>query len=198
MYGEGNAVATPRSSCCTRVSDGSLLGCRPSRRHDERGAALVEFALILPLLMSLVLGMVTGGAAYNTKLSMTSAVREGTRFGATLPNGTLDWANKVRSRVQELSGGDLAATNANAQVCVELVRKETSGETIVKASPPACSIPSTKSPKPDTPSSLTFPQCVVKVWSLRTGDKLQAMFFSIDLDLKANSVSLFEENTCSA
>ncbi len=36
--------------------------CRP---RDERGAALVEFALLLPLLMCLLLGTVTGGIAYN-------------------------------------------------------------------------------------------------------------------------------------
>ena len=33
----------------------------------ERGAALVEFALILPVFMMLVLGMFSGGIAYNHK-----------------------------------------------------------------------------------------------------------------------------------
>src|SRR5438105_9682196 len=48
------------------------------RRHikNESGAALVEFALILPVFMMLVLGTFTGGLAYSTKQEITSAARE--------------------------------------------------------------------------------------------------------------------------
>lgn len=53
------------------------------RRHDrERGAALVEFALILPILVMFVFGIVEFGRFYNARIQLTSAVREGARAAA--------------------------------------------------------------------------------------------------------------------
>jgi Flp pilus assembly protein TadG len=37
-----------------------------SRSRTERGAALVEFAIILPVFMIIVLGMFSGAVAYNS------------------------------------------------------------------------------------------------------------------------------------
>ena len=50
----------------------------PTRRTggNERGAALVEFALVLPLLMVTSSADRHGGMAYNRKLALTGAVRE--------------------------------------------------------------------------------------------------------------------------
>ena len=49
---------------------------RPDR---ERGAAAVEFAIILPLLVMLVFGIIEFGRGYNAKIELTGAVREGAR-----------------------------------------------------------------------------------------------------------------------
>ncbi|RKO25566.1 pilus assembly protein [Pseudarthrobacter phenanthrenivorans] len=49
---------------------------------SERGAAAVEFAIILPVLLTLVLGIMEFGRAYNTQLSLTHAAREGVRVMA--------------------------------------------------------------------------------------------------------------------
>lgn len=49
---------------------------------SERGAAAVEFAIILPVLLMLVLGIMEFGRAYNTQLSLTNAAREGVRVMA--------------------------------------------------------------------------------------------------------------------
>ena len=51
----------------------SLARCR-------RGQALVEFALVLPLLMLLILGIVEFGRAWNAKQILTDAAREGARL----------------------------------------------------------------------------------------------------------------------
>ena len=48
-------------------------------RRDERGQATVEFALILPLLLTLVLGVIEFGRAWNLAQVATDAVRESTR-----------------------------------------------------------------------------------------------------------------------
>ena len=53
-------------------------GCRT--RRTERGAAAVEMALVAPLLLALVFGIISFGTAYNTKISLTAGVREGARL----------------------------------------------------------------------------------------------------------------------
>lgn len=51
-------------------------------RDKERGAAAVEFALVLPVLLLLVLGMLEFSRAYNVQISLTNAAREGARVMA--------------------------------------------------------------------------------------------------------------------
>jgi Flp pilus assembly protein TadG len=48
-------------------------------RTDERGQALVEFALILPIILLLVVGMLEFARAWNLHQVMTDAAREGAR-----------------------------------------------------------------------------------------------------------------------
>jgi len=50
-----------------------------SRRLDRSGQALVEFALVLPLVLLLVVGMLEFARAWNLHQTMTDAVREGAR-----------------------------------------------------------------------------------------------------------------------
>lgn len=47
--------------------------------RSEQGAAAVEFALVLPLLILLVFGIVEFGRGYNAKVTLTHAAREGAR-----------------------------------------------------------------------------------------------------------------------
>lgn len=51
-------------------------------RRDERGAAVVEFAIVLPVLVMLIFGIIEFGRGYNAKIELTSAVREGARAAA--------------------------------------------------------------------------------------------------------------------
>jgi Flp pilus assembly protein TadG len=73
-------------------------------RRDERGQATVEFALILPLLLTLVLGVIEFGRAWNLAQVATDAVRESTRrcvlaeIGA--PKYTAAWVDvDIRNRM---------------------------------------------------------------------------------------------------
>ena len=50
-------------------------------RHD-RGAAAVEFALLLPLLLLLVFGLIDFGRALYAQVTLTQAAREGARLAA--------------------------------------------------------------------------------------------------------------------
>lgn len=51
-------------------------------RASERGAVAVEFALLAPVLIMILLGIMEFGRAYNTQLTLTSAAREGVRVMA--------------------------------------------------------------------------------------------------------------------
>lgn len=59
-----------------------------TQRHDtERGAGVVEFALILPLLLMLVFGVVQFGLLFNRQQALHASAREGARIAA-LPSAT--------------------------------------------------------------------------------------------------------------
>src|SRR3954468_4974371 len=55
-----------------------------TRKHDERGAAMVEFALILPLLVLLTFGIIEFAIAFNTDSNINQAGRAGGRTAAIL------------------------------------------------------------------------------------------------------------------
>ena len=57
------------------------------RARDESGAAIIEFALVAPLLLILVWGIIETGRAFYTINSMASAVRDGARYGAACDLG---------------------------------------------------------------------------------------------------------------
>jgi Flp pilus assembly protein TadG len=61
---------------------------RPGR--GEEGAAAVEFALLLPLLVLLVFGIIHFGLAFNSRIQATNAAREGARLAVI---GIDDWSN---------------------------------------------------------------------------------------------------------
>lgn len=144
----------------------------------EQGSALVELALVLPIVMALLLGVVTGGISYNRKISMTNAVREATRFGATLDD-TNSWGPSVAARVKDLAPSELETT----QICVELVRAPS---TVLHSEPTSC--PFAGKPADPTDSS---GKCLVKVWVQRQS-KLEAFFYSKTLTLTAAAVNRFE------
>jgi Flp pilus assembly protein TadG len=57
----------------------------PIRRrvcNEERGAALVEFALVLPLLLVVIAGIVDFGFAFQRSEILANAAREGARLGS--------------------------------------------------------------------------------------------------------------------
>jgi len=76
------------------------------RRHriikSEKGASAVEFAIILPILIILVFGIVEFGIAYNNYIALTHAAREGARLAAVIKYEDFD-ADEFDEIVRESS-----------------------------------------------------------------------------------------------
>lgn len=56
------------------------------RTHQERGAVAVEFALLMPVLILVLLGTMEFGRAFNAQASLAYAAREGARVMAITKN----------------------------------------------------------------------------------------------------------------
>jgi len=55
-------------------------------RASERGATAVEFAILVPVLVTLLLGIMEFSRAYNVQASLSAAAREGVRVMAISNN----------------------------------------------------------------------------------------------------------------
>jgi Flp pilus assembly protein TadG len=85
---------------CTARSAG-----RAARRPDETGAVLLEFAIILPLLVTLTFGIVEFSSAYHDAAVVADAARSGGRVGsasATKSGYTTEVVNAVDAALQSL------------------------------------------------------------------------------------------------
>ncbi len=51
----------------------------PHSDSDDRGATVVEFGLILPFFLGILLALFTGGLAYFARLELSTAAQEGAR-----------------------------------------------------------------------------------------------------------------------
>lgn len=164
---------------------------RPRRRHDDAGASLVEFALVLPVFMMLILGMFTGGLAYSRKLSIAQAAREGARYGATLPitasNPLSTWLTRVSDLTIASSEGELGADRPGRVVCVAYVTASGSAtrqRTVGTATP-------VTEPLPCIDNDGRTGEARVQVVAQRTSN-LEALVFSRELVLGSHAVARSE------
>jgi Flp pilus assembly protein TadG len=81
----------------------------PHRRSRERGAELIEFALVLPLILILLMGIFDFGLAFQRYEIITNAAREGARLASLQAAYTDD---EIRNRALSY------CTQANLTGCV--------------------------------------------------------------------------------
>ncbi len=85
-------------------------GPAPRRARGDDGAAMVEAAIVMPLLMLLVFGIIEWGLAFLTATSTNSAARSGARTASALTLNTT-YADQARMAVESnLSGAIPFAT----------------------------------------------------------------------------------------
>lgn len=102
-----------------------VLGAGAVRRMRERGAAAVEFALVLPVLLAVLMGVVEMGLALYDKAVLTHASREGARAGIVL-------------RSPKLSTGEITAiVLQRAQASLISLRPTSAPQVTVLQSSPA-------------------------------------------------------------
>lgn len=157
----------------------------PEATPSDRGAVVVEAALVLPVFLSLVLGMFTGGILANRQIEVTHAAREGGRYGSLLPvdepfsSGT--WATNVREVVVSRSDGQLEPT----EVCVALVE----GVTPVAVSDDHSTRTGDAACFDDSAAGKDHRRVQVRA---QTSGTLEAIFFSRDVDLTATVTARHE------
>jgi Flp pilus assembly protein TadG len=69
-------------------------------RRSERGQALAEFALVLPLVLLFIAGIVEMGRAWNIKQAVTDAAREGARY-SVVDDPDVTTMAQVQAKIEE-------------------------------------------------------------------------------------------------
>ena len=173
---------------------------RRRRTRPESGAVAVEFALVLPLLVVLVLGITTSGLSYTHAIGVTNAVREGARFGATADASSSSWLADVRARVRATQFDDTTSdTTSTTAVCVQLVRQGSPNvavkESCVSAAGPSLTMPALTA-FPAVPAGLPPESCVVRVIAAREFQINIAVVPVWTGTLVRGSVARYERGAC--
>jgi len=149
-----------------------MLHKRLARRWGDSGAALIEAALVLPILLLLTFGIWTTARAWNVNNTLEHAAREAARYGATVD----PWDSGTSpAAVIAISDADLQASAIDTSLitdCAELVADTAS---------PSCDPQVNNTGTDQIYVKLTYPNYT-----------LQFLFFSRDITLQAVAVSRFE------
>lgn len=104
--------------------------------RSERGAALVEFALVVPILMMMMCATIDFGLAVYTLNNLTAAVREGGRLAAVQDAGSWTSGSAVtaaKTRVfNYISGMNNGLTPAQVQALISVTNPDADGIITVK------------------------------------------------------------------
>ena len=90
------------------------------KKMRRRGSVLVETALVFPVWVMLILGIIDGGRAWFSYNLLTHAVQEGTRLASVRPALQLNDA-AIAQRIQDLlQNGGLQASNVEVDFVTPL------------------------------------------------------------------------------
>ena len=90
------------------------------RVRNDRGAAAVEFALVVPIFLLLVFGIINFGWLFGQNLALSNAARQAARFGVVQSND----CNAVKSQaisaaapLVSISASDVSVSSPTAAAC---------------------------------------------------------------------------------
>ena len=100
---------------------------------SERGAALVEFALVVPFLMLIMCATIDFGLAVYTLANLTAAVREGGRFAASRNPAPVANDSTVKAKVYNyIAGMNNGMTTAQKQATITSTAPDVNGNITVR------------------------------------------------------------------
>jgi Flp pilus assembly protein TadG len=108
---------------------------RTARRRTVRGAAAVEFALVLPILLVLVFGIINYGLYFNDSINARQGVREAARQVAvhnfTLPAGAAaSCSATLGAKIKCITKASVGALSGPAYVAIKPPTNWTRGSSI--------------------------------------------------------------------
>jgi Flp pilus assembly protein TadG len=99
----------------TKVTTAWFEHMKRTRRCNSRGAAMVEFALVLIPLCLIIFGLVEFGFIYRASLDVSSASRAGARIGAAEPKADTFYADIFNAAIT--AGNNIGFSNGDF-ICV--------------------------------------------------------------------------------
>jgi Flp pilus assembly protein TadG len=157
--------------------------------REERGAALVEAALVLPMLLMLTFGIWTTARAWNVHNVLDHAAREAARYAATTPDSLaiLDPIARGELLAASIPWSDVSGCSSIIESGAPTESATTGGGITVVDSPAGFCIPLGGSAGQD-PTTDDRAQVRLVVRDFR----LDFIFFSFEVDLTAQAVSRLE------
>jgi len=162
---------------------------------------MVEFALIMPVFLIIIFGGITASMVYQDRSAVVNAVREGSRFGSTLPYAQCDttsncnaggsnrnWAQLVQYVTQKRSDGTLSTS----QICVALV---TGSSNTTYTHTNGVYTTGTTTAFPTTgcfDDGNAYTETRVHVAAIKDGEKINLVFHAFPLSLTSKSISRYE------
>jgi Flp pilus assembly protein TadG len=95
-----------------------------TRKYDERGSALVDFALVSVVLVPIIFAILQVALIWHVRTTLTSAASEGARFGAAYTNTADDGRQRTAEVIDRTFGREFAAQ-------VEASRADLAGQPVV-------------------------------------------------------------------
>jgi len=80
----------------TRSDQATVIRIR--RGHLDRGAAAVEMAIVMPLLVAMIIGIIDFSRIFNAELQLSQAAREGARMASLIPTPGATDTTAIQSR----------------------------------------------------------------------------------------------------
>lgn len=109
---------------------------RRARARDDEGAVLVEAAIVMPLLLLVVFGILEYGLVFRTTLSISESTRAGARVGVAQPR-----VEGYEETASAAVSGSLASAGIPADDIEELViykANPNTGQTVAGGAPQDC------------------------------------------------------------
>lgn len=88
--------------------------------RTEKGQAMVEFALVLPLLIALLCGIIDFGWLYYNQITLSNAAREGARYAVIHYDPAVDWKGAAEDRML----GSMAGVSSAAAIVSDPIEQQ--------------------------------------------------------------------------